>query len=277
MRLGIFANTFAGGDPASVFAAVRAAGYPACQYNMSCSGLPSMPGAISEDTTRAVAAAARDVGIEIVSLSGTYNMIHPDPALRAKGHERLRVIAKAAQEMGTPLVTLCTGTRDAADQWRAHPGNTEPDAWRDLRESMDIALGFAEEHDVDLGVEPELANVIDSAVKARRLIDEVGSPRLKILLDPANLFETATPDQQRDIVWQAIDMLADRTVMGHAKDRTPSGQFTTAGKGILDYAHYVACLKHIDFKGTLVAHGLKASEAAEVAAFLRRHVVEAGL
>jgi sugar phosphate isomerase/epimerase len=158
-----------------------------------------------------------------------------------------------------------------------HPGNTEPDAWRDLRESMDIALGFAEEHDVDLGVEPELANVIDSAVKARRLIDEVGSPRLKILLDPANLFETATPDQQRDIVWQAIDMLADRTVMGHAKDRTPSGQFTTAGKGILDYAHYVACLKHIDFKGTLVAHGLKASEAAEVAAFLRRHVVEAGL
>ena len=70
---------------------------------------------------------------------------------------------------------------------------------------------------------------MNSAAKARRLIDEVGSPRLKVVLDPANLFETAALEDQRDIVAAAIDLLADRIVMGHAKDRTPGGEFHHRG------------------------------------------------
>ena len=84
---------------------------------------------------------------------------------------------------------------------------------------MEAAIAIAERHDVDLGIEPELANVVDSAAKARRLIDELRSPRLKIVLDPANLFETETAEEQRRIVAEAIDLLADRIVMAHAKDR----------------------------------------------------------
>ena len=41
-------------------------------------------------------------------------------------------------------MTLCTGTRDPEDQWRAHPGNNEPEAWRDLLEAMQSALAIAE-------------------------------------------------------------------------------------------------------------------------------------
>jgi sugar phosphate isomerase/epimerase len=33
-----------------------------------------------------------------------------------------------------------------------------------------------------------VSNVIDSAQKARRLLDEIRSPRLKITMDAANLF-----------------------------------------------------------------------------------------
>jgi len=58
------------------------------QYNMACSGLPSMPEVIPEDVAEAVAAAAQASGIRLAAVSGTYNMIHPDPAVRERGHAR---------------------------------------------------------------------------------------------------------------------------------------------------------------------------------------------
>ena len=277
MQLGIFSKTFDGSEPSGVLAALRAAGFSAAQYNMACSGLAAMPDAIDAATAQAVAQAAQQHGVHLAAVSGTYNMVHPDPAVRAAGHARLAVLAAACAGLGTRLITLCTGTRDAQDQWRAHADNDSPAAWRDLLASMEIAVGIADRHGVDLGIEPELANVVSSAPRARALIDQLGSARLRIVLDPANLFEVATLAEQRSTVAQAIDLLADRIALGHAKDRRVDGSFATAGTGVLDYPHYLACLQRAGFDGPVVTHGLAASEAAGVASFLQRVMADAGI
>jgi sugar phosphate isomerase/epimerase len=268
MRLGIFAKTFPGDDPRTVLSAVNAAGFAATQYNMACSGLTPMPEAVDDTVSAAVRAAAAGKGVEIVALSGTFNMIHPDIRVREVGLRSLAEVTKAASHMGAPLVTLCTGTRDPDDQWRGHPDNARPEAWRDLLASMGRALDLAEAAGVDLGVEPELANVIDSAAAAQRLIDELQSPRLKIVFDAANLFEVAGAQERRDIVARGVALLADRIALAHAKDRNADGTFATAGQGVLDYPHYLAELRRNGFDGPLVTHGLRADEAAGVARFL---------
>jgi len=275
MQLGIFAKTFPGADPETVLAAVANAGFGVAQYNMACSGLDPLPDAIPVDATTAIRAATTASGVGIVAVSGTFNMIHPDPVVRAEGLRRLGVLIQTAPTMGTRLVTVCTGTRDPQDMWRAHADNATPEAWRDLVASMAAAAAMAEANGVDLGIEPELANVVSSAELARRLIDEMRSPRLRIVLDAANLFETATRDQQRDIVGRAVDLLADRIVMAHAKDRAADGAFVAAGQGVLDYPHYLAALRRAGFDGPLVTHGLTATEAPAVGAFLRRMQAEA--
>lgn len=275
MKLGIFAKTFEGTQPGAVLDAVASAGFVAAQYNMACSGLAAMPDLIEVEQARAVADAARTAAIEIVAVSGTYNMIHPDRAVREAGHRRLAVLAERSHAMSTRLITLCTGTRDLHDQWKEHPDNDTPEAWRDLTEAMETAIGIADRYDIDLGIEPELANVINSAAKARRLIDEMQSPRIKVVLDPVNLFEKSTLDEQRTTVSAAIDLLADRIVMAHAKDRNADGSFATAGKGVLDYAHYLGRLRAIGFTDSLITHGLAASEAEGVARFLSE-TLEAG-
>ncbi len=270
MRIGIFAKTFAGTDPHTVLAAAAAAGYRAVQYNMACSSLPSMPDAVPEGTAAAIRDAVQRTGVAAIAISATYNMIHPDPAVRTRGHASLERIAAVARDVGAPLLTLCTGTRDPIDQWRHHADNETPEAWADLRESMAWALGIADRYGVDLGIEPELANVVDSASKARRLIDELGSPRLKVVLDPANLFEIEPVALQREIVAQAIALLADRIAMAHAKDRTADGGFATAGTGVLDYPFYLCTLRDAGFDGDLVTHGLSEAEAPGVARFLEK-------
>ncbi len=277
MRLGIFARTFPGHEPGPIFAATRAAGYASTQYNFSCSGLASMPDAIPQAATDAVRAASESETIDVVAVSGTYNMIHPDPVVRERGHARLAVIAAAARHLPTRLVTLCTGTRDPVDQWRRHRDNATAAAWADLLASMEVALEIAERYDVDLGVEPELANVVCSADRARRLIDELQSPRLRIVFDPANLIEPSSYARQQAIVSQAVAQLADRIAMAHAKDRDRLGAFATAGTGLLDYPHVVASLRDAAFDGPLVTHGLAAEEAADVARFLGRTLAEAGV
>lgn len=270
MRLGIFAKTFAGNDPLTVLNAAKAAGFASVQYNMACSGLPAMPDALTDLQTSAVAEASAKSGVAIAAVSGTYNMIHPDTAVRDTGLRRLAVLIDHAAALGTSMVTLCTGTRDPDDQWRHHPENASAEAWRDLVAEMAKACALAEPRGVKLGIEPELANVIDGAASARRLIDTLQSPALAIVLDPANLFEIAPLSTQRDVLSHAVDLLADRILMAHAKDRDPAGGFATAGQGVVDFPHFLNRLRASGFDGDLVTHGLTAAEAPGVAAFLAR-------
>jgi sugar phosphate isomerase/epimerase len=276
MRVGIFAKTFPGTDADTVLNAVRAAGYACTQFNMACVGLPSMPDEIPASVVAAIAAAARQAGVALSALSGTYNMIHPDKSVRDAGLRRLRVIALAAQALQIPLVTLCTGTRDATDQWRHHPDNALPDAWSDLYREMQHALTIAEAVGVDLGIEPEQANVITSVWDARRLMDDMGSRRLRIVLDPANLFERATPEAARRIVAEAVDTAGDTIAMAHAKDRAPDGHFATAGEGVVDFPDFLARLKSAGFDGPVVTHGLSAEQAPAVAAYLTGIIARSG-
>lgn len=277
MQIGIFAKTFAGTLPAAVIGQAAAAGFDGVQYNMACSGLAAMPVTISPAQACAVGQAAADSRQSIFAVSGTFNMIHPDPAVRADGLRRLQVLAAAAAGMKTALITLCTGSRDPADQWAHHAENASPEAWRDLLAAFETAIRIADAQDVLLGIEPELANIVNSAGAARRLIDDLQSDRIRIVLDPANLFDHAKPDEQRALVDQAVGLLADRIVMAHAKDRDHAGAFATAGKGMIDFDHFLATLHQAGFAGPVITHGLQADEAADVASFLRQKLGALGL
>lgn len=217
-----------------------------------------------------VAQASAATGVVIAAVFGTYNMIHPDPAVRVKGLHRLQILIENAAALGAKMVTLCTGRRDADDQRRHHPLNQTDEAWRDLLTEMSKACTLAERHGVKLGIEPELANVIDTPARARQLIDTLKSPALAIVIDPANLFEVMPLPAQRDLLSHGIDLQADRIQMAHAKGRNLQGDFATAGKGVVDFPHFLGRLKAAGFQGDLVTHGLAADEAAPVAAYLRQ-------
>jgi sugar phosphate isomerase/epimerase len=272
MQIGIFAKTFAAQGAQASLTAVRDAGYAVAQFNMAVLGGSAMPDTIAPRISAEIAAASARTGVAVAAVSGTYNMIHPDKAARDAGFERLAALIRAAPPMGVPMVTLCTGTRHPTDQWAHHPENGTSEAWRDLMVEMARAVAVAETCGVDLGVEPELANVVSSAALGRKLIDALGSPRVKIVLDPANLFETAAPAERQAIIAQAVDLLADRIAMAHAKDRRADGAFAAAGSGVIDFGHFIGRLRAAGFDGPLVTHGLSEAEAPAVAAFLHRVV-----
>lgn len=269
MDTGIFSKTFAADSVGAVFDLIRRNGYAATQFNFASAGLPSLPGEIPEQKVEDIRRARDGSGIRIEAMSATFNMAHPDAAVINAGLDSLAIIAAAASALNCPLLTLCTGTLDPIDQWRYHPGNNSAAAWNNLLGSMEKALAIAEQYDVRLGVEPELANIVNSPEKARALITTMGGDRIRIIFDPANLFERVDSlDAQHRIIDKALDILGPDIAIAHAKDRRADGAFAVAGRGILDYPHYLARLKKTGFDGCVVAHGLEAADAAFVSSML---------
>jgi sugar phosphate isomerase/epimerase len=274
--IGIFAKTFPRPTPEENLDAVRRHGLGVVQYNMACAGLPSLPERITPGLARRIDAAASSRGIALAAVSGTFNMIDPVRERREAGLRRLGELAGACALLGTDVITLCTGTRDPDDMWRGHPANARPDAWADLLTAMERAVAVAEEHDLRLAVEPETANVVDSPARARRLLDELRSPRLKIIIDPANLFRVEDLPRQRAVLDAAFDLLGPDIVLAHAKDvRVVGGavRHVAAGTGLLDYPHYLALLRHLPVP--LIVHGLAEAEVGAALAFLRGELAAA--
>jgi sugar phosphate isomerase/epimerase len=100
----------------------------------------------------------------------------------------------------------------------------------------------------------------------------MGSSHLKVVFDPANLFETAPPDERRRRVEEGLALLGEHVVVAHAKDRRADGTFCPAGHGVLDYDHYLEQLRAAPTDAPLVLHGLAEDEVPGCLAFLRERL-----
>ena len=274
MELGIFSRIYQATGIDQIFARIAHDGFQAIQFNFSTAGLPPLPRDWPEAVIKEVMASATQNGLTICALSGTYNMAHPDVARRGSDRIGFTNVVRAAQFMKVPLVTLCTGTRDTADMWRAHPDNGSPEAWSTMRGELDFALELAERHGVALGVEPEPGNVVGNAKIARRLLDEVETPQLKIVLDSANLLPPECQSRQREVIAEAVSLLGSDVALVHTKDVSPTGDAVAAGRGVVDFRNFLQRILSTGYRGPLVSHNFPEKDAAYVSGFLRRVIEE---
>ena len=271
MQIGILMGTFARPTLEARLDAVKAHGLDCVQLSMGSAGLPAMPDEIPPKLVARIRREADVRGITIASLGGTFNMSHPDAAQRRLGLRRLRVLAEACQPLGTSKIHLCTGTRNRNSMWRRHPDNDSPEAWRDMVGCVREATEIAKQAGVILAFEPEVNNVVDSAKKARRLLDEIGSGHLKVTIDPANIFHAGELARMSEVLDQAFALVGRDIVLAHAKDLSRDGDagHEAAGRGKLDYDRYLSLLHAYGFQGPLLLHGLTEAQVPGCVAFLR--------
>jgi sugar phosphate isomerase/epimerase len=269
--LGLLSPEFPSTSLSSNLDAIAATGAVSVQFDLASAIGQSFPTELSPDIIEAIKEGFSQRQLTLAALSGTYNMIDPDPQARQVGAEGLNRVIALAPRLGTALVTLCTGSRDSGNMWQRHPDNDTPEAWADLLVQMEKALQVAEKYGVTLGVEPEIGNTINSVTKARLLLDEVRSPRLKIVMDGANIFQPGQLPNMRKVLDEAFELLGSDIVLAHAKDLDKDGEagHVAAGRGRLDYRYYMELLKRSGFGGSIILHALKPAEAKDRLAFVR--------
>jgi sugar phosphate isomerase/epimerase len=274
MYTAIFSRTYAMKNVAEVIGAAAMDGYEGIQANLSSAGLSSLPDTVPPGVAVQFGQEARARGIRLAALSGTYNMAHPDAKVREASRAGFQNVVSAACEMGAPIVSLCTGSRDPHDMWKFHAENDSVDAWEDLRSELEFALRVAQEAGIRLAIEPEPANVIRDAVAAKRILNEMASSHLGILLDAANLLTPETLSRQHEVIEEATGLLGDALLLAHAKDIDASGKVVAPGEGEVNLMAFTKALRRAGYDDALIAHGFAAEKAGAAAKVLQRIIGE---
>ena len=128
-RLGIFIKTFSG-TLAERVAQANALGISRIQYNFCVDTPTSLPMSIDDSLVENISDTLKHCSTDIDAISATFNIIHPDCEVRRRGIKAFEAIARCCPRLGCHLITICTGTRDAADMWHGHPDNDSADADR---------------------------------------------------------------------------------------------------------------------------------------------------
>ena len=278
MELGLITTQIKRPTIETLFKAIADYSFKQIQLNFSSFSNETMPKYLDPMLLNRICAALEINGLKIAAISGTYNMIHSDINIRKVGLERLQTLAQICKYIDCNMITLCTGTR-SDDMWTFHPDNNTKEAWNDLTHSMESVLKLADQYQIFMGVEPEITNVMNSVAKTRRLLDEMQSPWLKVVMDGANLFHPgeAFIENVKDILKNAFDQLGKDIGLAHGKDILPGEEilFTSAGRGIIDFDFFFRLLKEYGYKGGMILHGMKDENECPVSAhFLRKKMID---
>ncbi len=282
MKIGAFSPEIRLKTVEAVFEEASRMGFTQMQYDFATSHGEEMPADFHPGELERIASAGRLYGIEILAVNGTFNMIDTDLASRKEHIKRFERIAFACRAFGCGIVTLCTGSRSKKSMWAWDPDTSSEAAWSDLIETTRQILPFAEQYDICLGVETEASNVVCTLERTRRYLDEIGSPRLKVIMDCANLFPagTAKVENVKPTIRKAFDLLGRDIILAHGKDVFASEtiRFTFPGNGIVDYDFYFNLLKEYHYDKGLILHGIHGEEEFEPAIRVMREKLDrAGL
>ena len=137
MEIGIFSRTYENMPLEAVFREMDRQGIHHTQFNLSSAGMATLPESIDEEKLLTVRELAREYGITLDALSGTFNMIDPDEEAREKGCRQFEIQCRIAEMLDIPIVTLCTGSKNPDSKWKWHDDNLKESAWNDLLRSAD--------------------------------------------------------------------------------------------------------------------------------------------
>ena len=251
-----------------LFQKMKERGFEAVQFAFSSiaetaftpNGQIEIPAVIPHAAIRTVAENAEKYGIPVEVINGTFNMAHPDKAIREEGIRRFDVLCRAAKELGASYISLCSGTRNPDHLWSPHPDNDTEEAWNDMLDTVTRCTKIAEAYGIILAVESEASNIISTPERARRMMDTVGSPNLKMILDCANLFHAghAHKEEVRATLDHAFALYGHDIVLAHGKDISEGDgiDFCGTGRGIIDFAYTAALLESYNFAGDMFLHGI---------------------
>lgn len=189
--------------------------------------------AVTEAECHRIATAYRSRGLEIQALGVYANLIEPDEAGREKNFRYFEDMMRIAQTMNVHMLLSECGSVIVPGKGRDLSASLDERTWPRLVEMTRRLIPLAEKYNVVIAIESYFQDLLGSATAVRYFLEEINHPRVRALLDPANLLPHNTVEEM-------FNALAPYIVAMHAKDRKLHvTQGVAAGKGDLDYRKYI--------------------------------------
>ena len=243
MRLGVVG--LVPGDPRAVRGAhlerVRALGVSAACFHVPGEVLQAVTAAELRDCRQRYA----DAGLELAQLGVGYGacLFDPDPAVRAAIQRAIARGLEAGRALGAGVVLIRTGSLSPAGSYSPSPRNHEPGRLETLIGELRAVAAAAEKAELTVVVETHNLTILGTPSITRRAIDAVGSPRLRVVLDYVNHFQSLQQAYASTArINHIFDLMGPVAAIAHCKDLLPADGFVAhlneaaPGDGCLDLA-----------------------------------------
>jgi sugar phosphate isomerase/epimerase len=237
------------------------------QYNGRADVSPLTP-----ERCKDIAGTYRAAGLTIHSIGVYTNLIHPDAAERKANLAYFKAMMAVGGHMGVHTFVTEAGHWENPQAPEPHvPLHFQDATWPQTVATVRELAGIAEDYDAKILLEPFYRGFLASAKRVRHFLEEVNSPRVRALLDPANLIEVNDLEEMFQQLSPWIDCL-------HAKDRklhTDVG--VAAGAGSLDYPKLVTLAAQHTPHAPLVLEYVGGQNYQKALAHLRKAMQQSGI
>jgi len=201
------------------------------------------------DAAKKITDALTASGLKIVGLYGYYNVVDPDEQRRKIGETRMQFLIENWKRLGSPIIGIETGTLNPKSAWLESPENETEKGYLACRAAFEKMVKAAEKTGAVIAIEPYWRNIIGTIDRVERLLGEIVSPSLKLIMDPCNYFRKEDLVRMQPMLEEIFRRVGKQIVLAHAKDVKAADNGTelpAAGKGVLDYPLYLRLLAQLD-------------------------------
>ncbi len=235
-----------------------------------------------------VRAALKKYDVVVYEVGGYRNMLHTVEAERQKNLKHLARCIEAADKIGCPMVGTISGSRDPqnlrADNFAPHPDNWTEATWKLLISGVRQVLKDTAGCKAVLGMEAQVTTNQDNPKAHRRLLDDVGDPRLKVNLDPTNMVHFYNYYHTTDLVNECFDLLGEDIMGCHAKDtyiipdqQTVHVQEVCPGRGVMDYETYLVRMSKMKWPRALLPEHIPGDQYIEAKNYIEKVAAKVGV
>ncbi|KJS81167.1 MAG: hypothetical protein JM58_17615 [Peptococcaceae bacterium BICA1-8] len=182
-------------------------------------------------------------GMEVLALNIPgldINMASPFPEMRKMSIDLYKKLIDIGQELNAKIIVVVPGKR--------HP-LLPPDfelIYGYARESVMRIMDYASNTDMTIGIETVPSIFLDKVKDVKRLVDDIGSPKAKVVYDVANVFMQEDPAE-------ALKIVKDDLCLVHISDtKKTKWEHNVIGTGDVDFASIIKSLNDINYNGHIV-------------------------
>lgn len=182
--------------------------------------------------------------VDIAVLGCYLNLANPNPEQLKKAMNRYMAHVRFASWLGCGVVGTETGAPN--ETYSYVPECHGEEALQTFIGNLRPIVKYAEQMGVVMAIEPVWRHIVYNPGRARRVLDEIGSPNLQIILDPVNLLDISNYQDQEAIVEEAIEVLGPDVAMVHLKDYMPTEgklEAMACGLGRMQYGRVLKFIK----------------------------------
>jgi len=182
------------------------------------------------------------------------------------------------------MVTTHAGNCSPESAIAPHKDNWTWETWKHVVDGMKQILRDTAGMKVELGIEAVNMTCMNNPRAHLQLIEDVGDPRIKVLLDPVNMISLRNYFRTTELINECFDLLGENIIAAHAKDtytlpNRMSAYITEVapGRGVLDYETYLVKLSRLSNPRTLLIEHIPDDQYPEAKKFIEDTAAKIGV